>query len=179
MVWDENRIGFRPLSEADLPLMHRWLNTPHVNEWYGEGDGSLACITEHYGPKIRGEEPTFGFLMLVDSAPVGFIQWYMIDDYSEYAQALQVETGAAGVDLFIGEAEFVHRGLGPVVLRKFVRDLVFADERTSCCILGPEPKNLAGIRAYEKAGFRYLKTVDVPGEPEPEYLMRLEKPVMG
>ena len=36
-------IGFRELKEADLPLLHRWLNTPHVAEWYGtdEGDDPL------------------------------------------------------------------------------------------------------------------------------------------
>ncbi|OLE54967.1 MAG: hypothetical protein AUG51_04820 [Acidobacteria bacterium 13_1_20CM_3_53_8] len=29
--------------------------------------------------------------------------------------------------------------------------------------------------AYEKAGFRYLKTVQVTGEDEPEYIMRVGK----
>jgi hypothetical protein len=29
--------------------------------------------------------------------------------------------------------------------------------------------------AYEKAGFRFFKTIQVPGEPEPEYLMRLTR----
>src|SRR5947208_822995 len=107
--------------------MHRWLNEPHVKEWYGEGDGSLEYITEHYTPMIRGEEPTYGFIMLLDGESIGFIQWYLIEDHTEYGQALQVEKGAAGIDLFIGNAELVHRGLGPEVIRRFARELVFAD----------------------------------------------------
>lgn len=41
------------------------------------------------------------------------------------------------------------------------------------CVIGPEPKNTAAIRVYEKAGFRFFKTIQVPTEPEPEYLMKL------
>ena len=41
------------------------------------------------------------------------------------------------------------------------------------CIIGPAQNNHAAIRAYEKAGFKYLKTVSIPGELEPEYLMRI------
>lgn len=31
------------------------------------------------------------------------------------------------------------------------------------------------IRAYEKAGFRHVKTVQVAKDPEPGYLMRIAK----
>ena len=36
-------------------------------------------------------------------------------------------------------------------------------------------RNRAAIRAYEKAGFTYLKTVEIPDEDDPEYLMRLAR----
>src|SRR5258708_26740711 len=124
MEWDEGRISFRRLAEDDLPRMHAWLNTPHVNQWYSEGDGSYATIVDHYGPMIRGEKPTSGYVMLLDAEPVGFIQWYLIEDHTEYGEALQVEPGAAGVDLFIGEPDLVHRGLGPAGLGRFLRAIV-------------------------------------------------------
>jgi aminoglycoside 6'-N-acetyltransferase len=43
------------------------------------------------------------------------------------------------------------------------------------CIIDPEPANRIAIRAYEKAGFRYVKTVKVPAEPQPAYLMRISR----
>ena len=43
------------------------------------------------------------------------------------------------------------------------------------CIIDPEPDNKIAIRAYEKAGFRYLKTVQIPTEAHPSYLMRIER----
>jgi RimJ/RimL family protein N-acetyltransferase len=45
------------------------------------------------------------------------------------------------------------------------------------CFMGPEPDNRIAIRTYEKAGFRHLKTVRIPGgDTEYEYLMILERP---
>jgi len=111
--------------------------------------------------------------LLYREVPVGYLQTYRIADHPEYARALQIEADAAGVDLFIGEAEYLYRGLGPAALRKFLKEVIFADPEISCCVLGPQPENRSAIRAYEKVGFRYVKTVRVPGQEEPEYLMRV------
>ena len=42
-------------------------------------------------------------------------------------------------------------------------------------IVDPEPKNLIAIKVYENAGFRYLKTIQIPEEEEPEYLMEIKR----
>jgi len=167
-------IGFRPLERADLPRMYRWITTPHVARWWDPAP-SLAAVEAHYLPYIDDPRLTQCYAILLDAEPIGFIQTYLIDDYPEYAEAVQVERGAAGVDLFIGEPALVHRGLGPQVLRRFTRTVIFANPDTSCCIIGPAASNAGAIRAYAKAGFHYLKTVAVPGETEPEYLMRLTR----
>ena len=38
-------------------------------------------------------------------------------------------------------------------------------------MVDPSIRNVGGIRAYEKAGFVHLRTIVVPGEPDPEYVM--------
>jgi len=175
----EGDITFRPLVEADLPLMHRWLGTDHVSEWYPIDDvpkPPLELVRSHYLPMIRGDQPSRGYLISLDDSPVGFIQAYLVRDHPEYAAAVQVQDGAAGIDLFIGEEDAVHRGLGPRILRRFLREIVFGELDAPACIIGPQPQNKAAIRAYEKAGFVYLKTVLTPGSPGDgqEHLMRIE-----
>src|SRR5579884_1490462 len=167
------QISFRPLAEADLPLMVRWLNTPHVREWWPNDPQTLEDARAAYLPQIEEREPTAGYLILVSGTPVGYIQAYRISGYPEYALALAVEKGAAGVDLFIGEEAYVHRGLGAPILRAFLRDVVFRMPGVTSCIIGPDVTNTSAIRAYENAGFRHLKTVAVPDEEQPEYLMRI------
>ena len=173
---DPAPLGFRPLARGDLPLLHRWLNTPHVHRWWAS-DGSpqtSEAVAAEYGPQTTGEEPTAGFLICYGDTPIGFIQWYYLRDYPDYAAQIGVE-GAAGIDLFIGEEAYVHRGLGTHILRMFLRDVIFAAPGVRACVIGPDETNTAAIRAYEKAGFRYLKTISVPGEPRPEYLMLLAR----
>lgn len=163
------------MAMDDLPLMHRWLHAAHVREWWSDNGDAPAyeAVVEKYGPSIRGEEPTEAYLICYDGQPIGYIQTYMIRAYPEYAAAIAVDEDAAGVDLFIGEADSLHKGLGSHILRAFLREIVFAAGGATSCVIGPSVKNSIAIRAYEKAGFRYLKTVRIDDEPEPEYLMRI------
>lgn len=167
-------LGIRPLNAADVTLLHHWRNTPHVVRWYKPAL-SLEEAYAKYVPRTRGEEPTRAYLILYAGQPIGYIQVYRIRDYPEYQKYVQVEEDAAGVDLFIGEPDFVHRGLGAPILRCFLREVVFADPAIHLCIIGPEPENRAAIRAYQKAGFRHFKTVQLPDEDAPAYLMRIER----
>lgn len=167
-------IGFRRLAAADLPRLHRWLNAPHVARWY-RGEGTPEEIRARYAEKAAGTSPTAAYVILVGGEPVGYIQTYLVCGWPEYARQVEVDTAAAGLDLFIGEGAYVHRGLGPLIIRQFLREVVFADPEIESCVIGPEVGNRAAIGAYEKAGFRYLKTVHVSGEPEPEYLMRITR----
>ena len=157
--------------------MHRWLNAEHVARWYrvrGISEPSFEWVTARYLSRIRGDDRTRSFVIMLGRRPIGYIQAYFIADDPEYAAQTHVEDGAAGVDMFIGEPELVHKGLGSPIMRRFLDEIVFGDMRAKCCIIGPEPENSAAIRAYEKAGFRYLKTVATPrGDAEYEYLMRM------
>ena len=95
--------------------------------------------------------------------------------YPEYARIVALDEAAAGIDLFIGSAEHVNRGLGAPLIAEFLRTIVFDDPEVESCVIGPAAGNRAAIRAYEKVGFQYIKTVKAPDELEPEYLMRIAR----
>ncbi|MCX6362138.1 MAG: GNAT family N-acetyltransferase [Armatimonadetes bacterium] len=168
-------ISFSAITVADLPRLARWLAAGEARRWYARRDMSYADIQAEYGPKISGAEPTHGSLIELGGAPIGYIQSYLIRDYPAYAAALQVEPGAAGLDLFIGDPAYLHRGFGGRALAQYIRERLFADEMVSCCVVGPDPDNAAAIRAYAKVGFEYIKTVQAPGEDCPEYVMRVTR----
>lgn len=179
---DPALIGFRPLTAGDFPLMHRWLHLPHVNEWWWDDDPTPPTpeqVVEEYG----NDEPINRYLILYCGGPVGYIQYCRVGDFAadeKYAYpefvAYVGEPEAANIDVFIGEPAFLHRGLGPLLLRRFLRDVVFADPRRfPACVIDPYEANAAAIRAYGKAGFRHVRTADVPGERYPIHLMRIER----
>jgi|SRR5208282_1136248 len=167
-------IRFRPLELGDLPLMHRWVNTLHVREWW-DALPTLDAVAAKYTPRILGREPTCSFIVEAEGKPVGYIQSYRIVDYPDYAQHIGAGDNAGGVDLFVGEPEHIGHGTGSAVLSEFLRSVVFADESVTECIIGPEIGNRRAIRSYEKAGFIYWKTVQIPGERAPEHLMRITR----
>ncbi len=168
-------ISFKELKESDLDLMKKWLNTEFVRTWYGKRLWSYEDLVSEYLPMIRRQDPTDGFIIYVGQTPVGYIQTYLIKDNPDYSRYVQVGDDVAGMDLFIGEKGFFHKGFGVIIMVKFLADVVFKKEFVQTCIVGPEPKNQVAIKAYKKAGFKYLKTIQIPDEDEPEYLMEIKK----
>jgi aminoglycoside 6'-N-acetyltransferase len=148
-----------------------------VKRWWDDGVKTPYpdAVIQDYREAIQGKDPTHHFLAQIDQRRAGMLQHYRIGDDPEYAAALALGEEAIGVDLFIGEADLVGRGHGPVMLRQFLREVAFPFHRIDACVIGPSVRNAAAIRAYEKAGFRRLREATVPGEPDAELLMRLTR----
>lgn len=165
---------FRPLVADDLRLLHEWLQRDHVRRWWSKHP-MYEDVVDEYLPAIEGDDPTDLYVIVLGERPVGFIQTYLVDDYSEWAALVDVGPGAAGVDLFIADAELIGRGIGTEVLRAFTREIVFARPATTLCIADPEALNSASIRAFEKAGFRRVRDFVDPSDNELHALVCLER----
>ena len=169
-------IEFTPLTAEDLPLLHDWLRREHVRRWWRDTE-TYEEVVEYYTPSLEGRDPTDLFLIVLDGVPAGMIQTYLVDDYPEWAAVIEVGEGAAGVDLLIGEEEHTGRGLGAQVLEAFVRDVVFARPGTTACVATVEEPNRRSWRAFEKAGFRYVRDVEEDGLPN--RLLQLDRADRG
>ena len=172
-------VAFRPLTDDDLPMLHRWLNDPEVVRWWEGDDVSWEGVVRDYGS--GSTDPVEHWLAIVDGRPVGWIQCYaVVDDLEEAAPwfALGVERSAAGIDYLVGDPADRGRGLGSAMIRAFVRDVVFANhpQWTQACA-GPYAANVASCRALEKAGFRDMGTV--AGADGPCRVMAFDRPVAG
>lgn len=174
------RITFRPLEDGDIHAMSRWLANPDVAPWYAEGITDPDGLRARYREEIAGESATRAFITRIDGRDAGYIQCYVIDDEPEYARQVQVDPGAVGIDLFIGEPWARNRGHGAAVLRAFLAQVVFGEMGADVAIIAPEPGNARAVRSYERAGFVGQKTVNVTDEDAPhntgdEYIMRLTR----
>jgi aminoglycoside 6'-N-acetyltransferase len=167
-------LSFRPLRHEDLALLGTWLARPHIDAWW-HGPLDLDGVRAKYAPRIEGTEPTHVFLIEHDAQAIGWIQWYLWADYAAHAILLGADATTAGVDLALGEASLLGVGIGPRALRAFVDGVIFAHPTVTACIADPDTRNLRSIRAFEKAGFVASHTVNLPREPAPRRVFRLDR----
>jgi dihydrofolate reductase/RimJ/RimL family protein N-acetyltransferase len=176
---DASHVSFRPLTRGDLPLLLEWFQKPHARRWYGRGS-TLAAVEEGYVPAIEGTKPTHAYIAEYDGRPVGLLEWCRFGDYPDLMPFYGVrDPDQVNCDILIGPEDTVHRGLGPPTIRRFLKQIVFCEERFKTCIIDPELDNKSAIRAYEKAGFRHARTMPDDGEGKPIYLMELRRDELG
>jgi len=170
-------ITFKKLGIDDLPILYKWLNLPHVHEWYDKDkENSLEAVTKRYAPKIRGEKPTDCYLAFYENKPFAYVQTYKVNDWPEFGDHVGYDDFTASVDLFIGEKKHLSKGLGKVLLKKFLSEIIFTNtSATNTCIIGPEPSNERAIHVYKSVGFKHVKDVLIPGEDAETYIMEVKR----
>jgi len=149
-----------------------------VAKGYAAAPSSYMEVVAKYGPRTGADNVVRAFIVKVDGRDAGYVQAYAVAAFPDYARLVEAPEGAASMDLFLGDAWMLYRGVGPRVIDRFVNDVVFAQAGTTACIAGPSEANVASIRAFEKAGFRRWKVVRA-GEGEPERVMLRERDVAG
>lgn len=178
MRLDPAAIAFRPLALGDLPRLHAWFQAPHVVPWFGER--TLEDVVEEYTEYIERRVPIEALVVELDARPIGMVSWGRFGDFSEMMRGYEVDdASAANCDVLLGEPDVIHRGLGAPLLVRFLRAHVFADPRTTQCIIDPHAENVIAIRAYAKAGFRPLRHVNDHEDGRLLALMSLRREVVG
>jgi len=173
---DPEKLAFRALTRADLPLLHGWFQQPHARRWYGTRKGTEGEVEAEYVPIIAGQTPMAAYIVLYDQRPIGLMEWTRFGDHPDLMPFYGVtDPDIVNCDVIIGEPDMAHRGLAAPMIRRFLREIVFRDPRFTTCIIDPEVPNRSAIRAYEKAGFRHVRTMPDDGEGMPIYLMELRR----
>lgn len=143
---------FRPVTQADLPRLALWLAEPHMQAWWGPVEEELDGIAE----AIDSVE-TRPMIVELEGEPIAYAQSY--DPHLEEGHPYQDQPpGTLGIDLSIGPPERLGRGHGSAIARALSASLFAEGARR--IVIDPHPENGRAIRAYEKAGFRFLDRRD-------------------
>ncbi len=155
---ENDRIRIRDFTEDDLPLMLKWLTDDRVLEYYEGRDVrfTMDTLAAHFLEEIPD-----GFRVIIEyrDQPVGYGQAYQLSGemFGEYDYPDKGKVVYA-MDQFIGEPDYWNRGIGSAFLQMMTSHLK-TGKGAACILLDPHKNNYRAIHAYEKAGFRIIKSL--------------------
>jgi aminoglycoside 6'-N-acetyltransferase len=164
-----HELTFKPLHPEYYHLLQQWLNTPHVAAWWGENKRwSFADIETKYDSYVHGYKETDGkkksiksFIIFCANNPIGYIQYYDAYDFPREGYKIEnLPRSLASLDLYIGEPEYLSKGIGVATLKQFVAHQIW--QHFDNCFVDADIKNTQAIHAYIKAGFSIIKQLENP-----------------
>lgn len=61
--------------------------------------------------------------------------------------------------MYIGEPEYISKGLGSALIKAFLQEYVLKEFKA--VFVDPDASNKSAVRVYEKAGFKAVKRIDM------------------
>ena len=145
----EAAIVLRPAALADVALLRRWDEQPHVvasdpnDDWAWE-------IELARSPDWREQ-----LIAEADGRAIGFVQ--IIDPQCEETHYWgEVEANLRAIDIWIGEVGDLGRGYGGRIMA-LVLARCFADPSVAAVLIDPLAGNVGAHRFYERLGFRFVE----------------------
>ncbi len=159
-------VTLRLMNEADLGMLHEWLNRPHIVEWWGgeEARPSLEEVRRHYHPSALAAEGVTPYIAMIGAEPIGYAQSYIPMGSGDGWWEEETDPGVRGIDQSLANATDLNKGLGTALVRALVSHL-FADPAVTKVQTDPSPHNPRAIRCYEKAGFVQEGIIATPDGP--------------
>jgi len=161
-------ITFDPLNETYFPLLMLWLESPHVKKWWDQDvTYTLELVREKFGKRIYNtpisnnlNKKTYAYIICMGKKEIGYIQVYNARDFAEEngCNLGTLAGSVCGIDLFIGDQDFLGKGIGARILNEFEKQIIVP--HFDCCLIDPCRDNKRAIKAFEKAGFKEFLYVE-------------------
>lgn len=142
-------IRLRDAGPDDLALLRRWDEAPHVVA--SDPNDDWAWETE------LQRRPDWREQLIAEAGgrPIGFVQ--IIDPAREDGHYWgDVPAGLRAIDIWIGEADALGRGLGGEMMRQAI-ERCFAAPDVDAILIDPLASNARALRFYERFGFRFVE----------------------
>lgn len=172
---------FKPAVESQRELIHQWLQQDYISEWiHGQGlHNTLSGLEKFLQHQAKGEgldrqtEITQHWIGYDGDKPFVYLLTSNVfkntaDIFAKYSE---LDGFAITLDIFIGNTEYLGKGLASTVIKEFLLSQ-FSD--VSEVFIDPEKSNERAAHVYQKTGFRVVGEFIAPWHPVPHHIMKLD-----
>ena len=135
-------INFRDLSSNDFLKLYEWCKQEFIYEWFEQRILSYDEIVSKYSKKLK-EGKQHLYIIRYDNKDIGLVQIY------------KYEGNTYEYDLFIGEENYLDKGIGTKVVNK-INNIIYTEYKADSIILRPFKRNIRAIKCYLKCGFKII-----------------------
>ncbi|URM89160.1 acetyltransferase [Streptomyces sp. MRC013] len=146
---------------ADAGLVHAWMNDPEVAE-YWEMAQPEERIAAYLREQVASAHST-PYIGCVGGTPMSYWELYRAD-LDPLRHHYPARPRDAGVHLLLGPSGYRGRGLGAALLRAVSDWLLRTDPYAERVVAEPDVRNERSVRAFERAGFRLVRRIDLPAK---------------
>lgn len=152
---EASRLTIRPLQAQDAPYLVKWLFDERVLRYYEGRDRphDRELVHEHFYPPV---DDASRLLFLHDDHPIGYGQYYPLNEEDRQEYGCDLTTVIYGMDPFIGEPDYWDKGVGTLIVQSLLAHLS-QQVGAQKIVLDPQAWNTRAIRCYEKSGFHKVK----------------------
>lgn len=162
-------ISIRPASGADWDMIRDWLRLPEIQRWWG-----TAASTEAEVRMVLETRSAMARVVMAGDKPIGYVHAI---DALHWGSGLPdaMVAGTWDIDVFIASPEWRGRGAGRRAVELMAGE-VFETTLAPAVSVFTSIRNERVVRAYEQAGFRWVRIHDDPIQG-PCWMMVKDRPV--
>jgi len=158
--WLDMELRFRTVDpEADLTIMHRWMNDPVVSHFWGEqGDPPHQRA---YLERNAADPHNIGLIGEFDGMPFGYFEAYWARE-DRIAPFYDADDYDRGWHALVGEPAFRGRDYLTAWLPSLSHYLFLDDSRTGNIVVEPRVDNQKMRKNLARCGYALLKEIEFP-----------------
>lgn len=158
---------------ADAEIVAEWMNRPHLATTW-EYDWPVTRWRNHLRAQVDGAY-SLPLILSIDHVDRGYLEIYRAakDAIARCYDSQPYDLGLHGA---IADEEFMHRGLGALMLTKVVASLLVKDPACQRIMFDPDHRNTTVRRLCESLGCEFLGEHDMPNRRMALYA--LERPTV-
>lgn len=153
-----DKILFKKLdgSEEQYKKIYEWCSNSFVYKYFEQRKLSYDEIINKYKKRLRKNAHTKTFIINYNDIDIGVVQYsrVLMDDIRRFN--LYEYNGCYQLDIFIGNNEYLHRGVGRNVLSEMIKYLK-DNMNINCFAAFIEKENIGSLKCFDKLGFVIYK----------------------